>query len=356
MEARNDDFSFLSGRIAQPNRETDFFLLNVDPMYVSVPQDDDLKRDQLLLKFTQRIWEVPEATQAESLSVYYSSLYEYEKDDIGFHIHDILYQDYFHQLSTLTQAVSCMPTLSFRTLIYDDHHHIKFGLPIFYGNVIRRHVRQEAMLSLYISDYIQSLPRMEKLDFFVEYKGYSIPGFEDYSVSYRKKKCEGNAIPMSCYVNQLLHHVEGNPRERLERAMAFISQFFEDFNEIYKDLKKYGLGLEIHGQNLLVKLDEEGAFIGEYLYRDFGTCTLEYDHVQSQKDLNLYYQSTYNFDFNPAQMAPADSYRWMNYRVYFLSFLLYNLNQFVQQENISLNVYDWFEKSTSHLPEITSIY
>jgi siderophore synthetase component len=325
-------------------------------MYVSIPQDDDLKRDQLLLKFTQRIWEIPEDKQAEKLAVYHSSLYEKGKNDIGLHIHDILYQDHFQEITALEHTVSCMPTLSFRTLIYDDHHHIKFGLPIFYGNVVRRHVKNEALISLYLSDYIQSLPKIDKLDFFVEYKGYSIHGLEDYSVSYRKKTSSEDTMPMGCYFNQLLNHSAGSPPERLERALAFLATFFQDVNDIYKDLAAYGLGLEFHGQNLLVKLDEKGAFLGKYLYRDFGTCTLEYEQVQTQKDLNHYYKSAYNYEFNPVQMANAGSYRWMNYRVFFLSFLLYNLNQFTEQEGINFNVYAWFEKVTNDLPEIKTIY
>jgi siderophore synthetase component len=161
---------------------------------------------------------------------------------------------------------------------------------------------------------------------------------------------------MSCYFNQLLNHAEGSPQERLEKTMTFLKTFFQDFNEIYKALIAYGLGLEIHGQNLLVKLNEEGTFSGEYLYRDLGTCTLDAERVNSQKDLNHYYQSTYGYSFNPVQMAKAESYRWRTFRVYFLSFILFNLNQFVVENNISLNVYQWFDDITQDLPQITSIY
>ena len=351
---QNDELSFLSDKITETNFETDFFLLNSDPVFVSIPQNEDNKRDQVFLQFKQKIREIPEHNQTDILKKYYSKFHDKSKDTVPFYVHEIIYQDKIKEKLIIDDFITCAPTLSFRTLKHDANNHIKFGLPFFYGNVIRVNTKKEVLSSLYLSDYIQGLPKINKLDFFKEYKGYSINSLEDYSVSYRRNDCQEDTTPISCYFNYLLNFSEEKATDRLESTLSFLSIFFHDFNTIHKELKTYGLGLEIHGQNLLVKLNAEGLFNGEYIYRDLGTCSLAPEKQKEQIDLNHYYKLNYDFEYK--NLIDAGYYAWINYRTFYLSFFLYNLNQFVVTEKIELNVYDWFDKLTDNLPEIKGIY
>ena len=352
----NNDFSFLSSRITEPSLETDYFLLNVNSVFVKSPVGDDLKRDRLLLKFTQRIWEIPPNVDPGILTPFYGYYTSQEKDETGFHVHDIIYQDFLKPKLQLTGAISCQPTLSFRTLMYDSQTHIKFGLPLKYGSVVRRNTKREVLTALYFSDYIRQLPKMEHLDFFLEYKGYSLIGLENFSVSYRKWEGGTTTMPFSCYFNQMLHYSESSPKDRLIKTLDFLSNFLHNFNAIYAVLDSAGLGLEIHGQNLLVQLDTNNHFSGKYLYRDLGTCTLD-PHIQKEQSaLNRYYQSNYHFTFPEGQLIHPGHYAWKNYRIFFMGFLLYNLDSFVRTAHIDLNVYQWFENTTKDLDWINRIY
>ncbi|NOQ72432.1 MAG: hypothetical protein GQ574_10550 [Crocinitomix sp.] len=352
---QNENYSFLSERITDSNIETDLFLLNSDPIFVTAPQADDLKRDELLLKFKQRVWEIPD-NYCDELTPYYSIYYDEIEDNTSFFMHDMIYQDQFKNRMPLEDSLSCKPTLSFRTLIYDSNSHIKFGIPLFYGKMMRLNSKNEVLTSLYLSDYIQSLPKIKKLDFFMEFKGYSMLNLENFSVSYRKRECLEEIIPVSCYFNKILNHSNGNASDRLERTFHFLSNFFHDFNGIYQDLKLAGLGLEIHGQNLLIKLDAEGISKGEYVYRDLGNCTIETETQKKQTSLNDYYKSNYTYDFDASKLADSNYYIWQNYRTFFLCFFIYNLNEFVVREKLRINVYTWFEKMIEELPEIKGIY
>ncbi len=352
----NEYFGFLSERLTDSNLETDFFYINRNPCFSRIPDPKDLEKELLLLKFKQRIWEIPEGILKEKFTPYYCMYYDKMKDQIPLFMHDIIYNGLFKNKINLEHSISCVPTLSFRTLVLDKQNHIKFGLPFFYGGLVRRNEKEEILASLYLSDYIRGLPTINKLEFFGEFKGYSFSDLTDFGVSYRKRESTEELMPISCYFNKILNHSSGAAHERLERAFDFVSDFFKDFNAIYEYLYRAGLGLEIHGQNLMVKLDNVGNSKRAYVYRDLGNCTLEPKIQRKQTELNKYYKSTYNYVFNKKKQAPAAYYAWQNYRTFFLSFLIYNLNELAVQEQLKINAYNWFEKVIETLPNIKEIY
>lgn len=351
----NDEFFFLGERISQPNPETDFFLLNSDPTFIQPIEADDLESDRILLRFSQRIWELPTESY-QFLIPYYSKYYQEFNDPTPFHVHDIFYQEYLKEKIPLEKSTLHLPTLSFRTLILDSLNHIKFGLPIRYGRFLRDNPKFEVLAVLYLSDYIYQLPKIALLDFFTEFKGYSFPAIESFSVSYRKLAANSSLMPVSCYLNQILNHAKGSAKERFEHTLSFVENITKDFDLIFKQIQAYGLGLEVHGQNLMVKVDSDGVAQRKYYYRDLGNCSIDPKIHASQADLNHYYQSEYDFEL-PKKFLRKPHYRaWMSFRIFFLGFLIYNLNQFAQKEKINLDVYEWFDKLVNELPEMKKIY
>lgn len=350
-----DEFYFFGERITESNPETDFFLLDSDPTYIQTPDPDDLESDQILLRFNQRIWEISNESKP-ILTPYFSKFYDADKDKTGFHIHDIFYREHFGSSLEVQNEILCLPTLSFRTLIFNSSNHIKFGLPLRYGRFLRNNPKEEVLAAMYLSDYIHELPQINELAFFNEYKGYSLKGIEDYSVSYRKIKDKENLMPVSCYFNQLLNNSDNSTQERFNKTLSFVKDLIEDFEAIAKHLKTHGLGLEIHGQNLLVQVGKDGMALRKYAYRDLGNCTIEPKIKDEQTDLNKYYQSEYNFKIGNKHIRPSYYRVWMSLRIFIIGFLLYNLNQYAVKEKINFDIYAWFEKTIKDLPELKSIY
>lgn len=350
-----NEFYFFGERIAEPNPETNFFLLDSDPTYIKNPDPDDLESDKILLRFSQRIWEVSNENK-HVLTPYFSKFYEADQDETGFHIHDIFYREHFGSALELQNEILCLPTLSFRTLIFNSFNHIKFGLPLRYGRFLRTNPKEELLAAMYLSDYIHELPQLSIFEFFNEYKGYSFQGIEDYSVSYRKITGDENLMPVSCYFNQLLNHSTHSTQERFNKTLSFVKDLIEDFDSISKHLKTHGLGLEIHGQNLLVKVDKDGIALRKYAYRDLGNCTIDSKFKDKQTDLNKYYQSKYNFKLSSKHLRPSYYRVWMTLRIFFIGFLLYNLNRYAKKEKINFDTYAWFEEIINDLPMLKSVY
>lgn len=163
-------------------------------------------------------------------------------------------------------------------------------------------------------------------------------------------------MPVSCYFNQLLNHSANSPKERFDKTLSFVRDLTEDFESISKHLKTSGLGLEIHGQNLLVKVGNDGVALRKYAYRDLGNCTIDPEFKDKQTDLNKYYQSKYNFTLSKKHCRPSYYRVWMSLRIFFIGFLLYNLNQYSIKEQINFDVYAWFNKIINDLPRLKSTY
>lgn len=349
-----DDFSFLSERVSEQNLETENPLIQFNPIFTLAPEGKKIMQDKILLRFKHRLWIIPTEEAQKHLTPYYSKYYKKSISEPPFLLHDIIYKDLFLDKTTIKETISCTPTLSFRTLIYNHQNHIKFGLPIEYGAVIRLNKKEEVLASLYLSDYIRTEVSIPQLDFFLEYKGYSISKAEDYSVSYRSRTCTETTIPFGCYFNKILNSENGTPEERLTTTLRFVSHFLADLDLIYKELNKAGLGLEIHGQNLLIKLSKNGEPLPRYCYRDLGICTLSQQKYIQQEALNEYYQLNYDFTFK--QIIDPAYFAWMNYRCFLISFILFNLDNYAKNHQLDVNCYQWFDEIVETLPTIKAIY
>ena len=88
-----NEWSFLSERITETNPETNYALLNFNSVFVNSPEGDEILRDQLLLKFKQRLWKIPDQIENEIVTPYYGMFYKQKDDQVPFLIHDLIFQD-----------------------------------------------------------------------------------------------------------------------------------------------------------------------------------------------------------------------------------------------------------------------
>jgi len=347
------NFNFFTKRIDYPNPETNFFQLLADSNFISVPQDVDLKRDEILLRFEQKIWEYDIKSDEDNINIFNS--YYKKVDNDYYYMHDIYYQEV--SKSKLKNSRSCPPTLSFRTLIIDNHLHIKFGLPVFYGNSIRIYPINEALASMYISDCIRNTIDNNIVDFFFVDKIYYFNNHSDYCIAHRIKSSKMQTIPIGNYFNGLLYFSKKDKEQRFKEAMKFVKLFLFDLNKLIKEISQIGLGLEIHGQNLLVYVDSNGNPIHRYLYRDFGHCTISQELYYINKDINNYYQEKYNFNFQATgKMASHKIHIWQSFRTFILGFLFYNLDRYSKINNIFYNVYEWGDDIIKKCSILKDIY
>lgn len=349
----NNDFSFLTQRLNRSNPETDFFQLYTDKNFVKTLSDDDYKRDAILLNFEQRVWVYDIEQDLDNIKVF-NSFYG-EEPSIEYFMHDIYYRE--ASKSSLVNSISCIPTLSFRTLLVDSHRHIKFGLPIHFGAMVRLYPIKEALVSMYISDCIININKNEVLDFFREDKCYYYNDHSDYSVGHRAKVNDALAVPLGNYFNKILYFSGKSEKERFSEALDFVESFLSDYNLILEYLGQVGLGLELHGQNLLVYIDNNGISTGRYLYRDLGQCTISNALYEGNKGIDEYYRSHYDFDFKSTQQIASFKVRaWFSIRSFILGFLFYNLDRYQKNNNLNFNAYKWGAEIIEKCDYIKAIY
>jgi len=338
MNLKND-FSFFTKRIDQPNIETDYFQIFANNNYVDVPRDDDLKGDAILLKFEQRVWKYNIEDNKDNIQVF-NSFYNKDEASDEYFMHDIYYTDASN--STLENPISCLPTLSFRTLLIHEQLHAKFGLPIYFGRMVRIHPIRESLTSMYISDCIVGVPKKDLIDFFQVDKCYYYNEHTNYSVSHRRKASKTDAIPFGNYFNKALYFTEKSVNQRFEDALELVSDFLSDYNSIVEYLHEVGVGLEIHGQNLLVYVDSSGNSIRRYLYRDLGNCTISPNLYNKNGDIDEYYQKNHKFDFQATgQVISVNACTWQSFRIFVLGFLFYNLDKYQIDNDLNFDVYKW---------------
>jgi hypothetical protein len=351
----NNDFSFLTVRNFITNIETYFAKINFDKNYIYMLNNEDVNRDYILLQFEQRIWKYNIINDDDNIKIF-NSFFECKNSNDIYFMHDIYYKD--AAKSQLVHSFSCVPTLSFRTLILDKQNHIKFGLPIFFGNVIRLHPINEALVSMFISDCVRTAEKIPELTFFYESKSYYYNNHTNFCVSHRSiQNCDDSLIPFGNYFNKILDYPDKDVLIKFYEAKESLELFLRDFDLILKYLGSVGLGLELHGQNLLVRIDSTGVSKRKYVYRDFGHCTISDDVFIKNKIIYEYYISKYQYDFKTS--GQIDSFKvcaGLSIRKFIYGFLFYNLHIYQLDNNLNYDVYKWGGSIIEQCDSLKMIY
>lgn len=271
-------------------------------------------------------------------------------------MHSFIYQKYFKDSHSVVARKWLAPTLSLRTLILDKGAYLKFGLPFTFGGGPRHLTRNEVLRSLFFSDLTSHLKPIHKLTYMQDTHGYCSHLFRNFSILERRHDFHhtpDHYIPIGCAFGALLKNFLSDKSKReMEKIHHFSLMVTKDISRLCLELLEQGVGLEMHGQNLLI--NESYTSLGsKYLYRDMGNCsfnpqvyTINNNHV-----LDYYHQKyEHEFSFNADDVLHTI---WRIYRSLVFSFLGYNLEKYVFTNQRNGNIYS--ELIASSDPEIRKI-
>jgi hypothetical protein len=219
------------------------------------------------------------------------------------------------------------PTLSFRTVKVDllNMTHLKIGIPFKYGGILRTLTPYELIRSLLISDVTKLLRTCPILSFCNEDYGYTIDGKPYLSAIYRTfHESLDNYRPCAneFYMN-LINLSYKDENEMIYSLKTIVKNIFNDLEELIEWQLENQIGLEIHGQNLLIHKDN--GFTSDarsYLYRDYGNC---YAVLQREHPIKNFYKKKYGFNLDDKKIHVTHTIR-RSLKFYFLGYILYNSN------------------------------
>jgi hypothetical protein len=117
-----------------------------------------------------------------------------------------------------------------------------------------------------------------------------------------------------------------------------------DLAQICEYYYSFGVVLEIHGQNLMIRKDfneTQSEFFPKYLYRDNGN--VQFLHGSKTQEVERYYSKEYNFTSDSNKLK-LENLLWRNVRSLLFGFVAYHAENYLSEFNPGFNIYEFVDE------------